>query len=611
MNLFTRNKIKKISVLFAACLLCILLGCDDIFVEDISDDTIVLEAPSPGLKTTNNHIGFRWTAVSEATDYRLEVVTPDFSSAYEMIFSISTDAFAFDTTLQTGQYAWRVKANNSEYSTGYFSSSFSIVPVFDISKEMVNLVTPEDQIYSNTGEVAFHWDTVSAASYYVFKIKETNWSGDTIAYTNLYSTNYNFRLSDGTYAWGVAAVDTTTNKRTDFSTRTLIIDQTPPDTPHLFFPENRDTIKNSLINMVWGKAEEDLSYLLEVYSDPGLVNRVLEKQLSDTTTYVTVEQEGTYFWRVNSVDPAGNISAFSPVSAFYIIFEPDISLTNIKLFFPAEGTVSSQKQITFWWDEITGANQYRIQVVTPSFKNPRQVIYNQISDSCSLSLELEDGDYEWRVRGQNEKYETQYSSASFSVFGADLTDKNVNLITPSYEALTNQSPIYFNWEGINSNAEYTVTIKKGSWEGTVVHQSTTTNTEAEINLNDGAYVWGVKAVNTLNNSSTEYSTRPLTVDRTLPRIPQLVSPENNTTTNSLLISFVWSITDNNETDLTYTLEMYQIINNSVILLNSKTTQQSSVNYNFEETGKYKWRVYATDKAGNQSEISEYRFFEID
>ena len=122
---------RKTNSLTAICVLLwtmfFLMSCDDIFVEDISNDTLQLLFPSSGAEISNSQVKLRWSEVSVATSYLLEVVTPGFSTGYELVFDTLLEVNKCDTTLQAGTYGWRVKALNSEYSTAYFSSSFTIL----------------------------------------------------------------------------------------------------------------------------------------------------------------------------------------------------------------------------------------------------------------------------------------------------------------------------------------------------------------------------------------------------------------------------------------------------------------------------------------------------
>jgi uncharacterized protein YegP (UPF0339 family) len=780
-------------------------SCDDIFVKDITARVIQIKAPSSGWKSTDNKVSFRWEEVPDAVNYQLEVVTPGFSVDHKLVFETMLTAAKFDTSLISGDYQWRIKASNSASETAYFTSSFTILHPLNIASQQVSLKMPEDQFVSTKSEVNFSWDVLKDASFYSLKIKKLNWVGDSVVVAKLYSPNFNFSLEDGVYAWGVAAIDTLTNKKTDYAIRSITIDKNPPSVPVIVTPANRDTLYTLIDCFTWRKTGPNVTYLIDIYTDPELKNKVIEKTLADTVVYINMEKNGYYYWNVKSIDQHGNYSNFSPVSSFCIQLSGDIQKNVIMLMSPTDKSTIVDKKVTFWWNTLSGAQKYNLQVATPTFTNPVKLIYDQWVTTNFISLDLEPGNYEWRVKASNSTGETNYSQSSFSIYNNDLTKQKTTLLKPLYgEQINNSSatlswekinssatyhllikkdswetgtivqemstskteielpflngeyfwgvkaidpqnsseteysirkfvvdfkkgltgtvvllmspadkstiiekkvtfwwnqlngaekynlqiaspsfsnpvkliydqwitdisaivelepgsyewrvkasnstsetgfsqssfsiynndltkqkttllkPLYaemlntptvkFRWEKLNNNASYHILIKMDSWEsGTVVQEMNTSNTELELSFLYGEYFWGIKAIDPLNNSETEYSIRKFGVDLTKPEIPKLKSPENQMVTEDHLLDFTWEPTDVSDTKLTYTLEIYQIINNVDILLTSKITQQKLIEYNIDAAGKYKWRIYATDNAGNKSTFSEYRYFEI-
>ena len=586
-------------------------SCDDIFVEDISSYTVHLNAPTSGWQSEDPKASFRWDEVPGAVNYKLEVVTPGFSVNHQLVFEKLLEAPKFDTSLVAGEYEWRVKAMNSASVTNFFTSSFSILTAFNISSKLPVLRLPEDQSVSDAKNVAFSWDALPGASYYSFKIKKENWAGDSVVVTKLYSTSFSFRLDDGAYAWGVAAIDTATNKRTDYVIRNLIVNNDPPSIPQLLLPTNQDTLHSSTVSFSWRKTETNSKYTIEIYSDPEQRIQLVEKTVSDTVTNMNIEKSGSYFWRINSIDRYGKIGEFSPVSIFHLQLSSDIGEKVVTLLAPANKSTSIDKKVIFWWSPVGGTGKYNLQIVSPTFTNPLKLIYDQWITSNSVEIELASGEYEWRVKAVNGTFETGYSNSLLSVYNNDLTIQRISLIKPLYDELVNKSTVKFSWEKLNSNVNYHLLIKKDSWEsGIVVQEVNTVKTELELPLLDGEYFWGVKATDLQNNSETEYSTRKIGIDLTPPQNPILRLPANNFITADYLLEFSWDPFNAADTKLSYTLEVFRIIANSVVSLPSKTTQQKSLGYNIESAGKYKWRVYATDSAGNQSEMSEFRYFEI-
>lgn len=610
MNLLASSNFKILNR-FLILIMVFALGCDDIFVEDISTYALQLKAPSSGWKSEDTKVGFSWEKIPKAVNYKLEVVTPGFAVSHKLVFEKLLVFEKFDTSLITGDYEWRVKAMNSASATDFFTSSFSILPAFNISSRLVVLKTPDDHFVSNVKNVDFRWEALTGAGYYSFKIKKENWAGDSVVVAKLNTPGFTFQLDDGFYTWGVAAIDTATGKKTDYSIRSITVDKNPPSVPVLISPANKDTISSVIAGFVWRKTEKNAVYTVEVYSDSELKNKFIEKTISDTATYINLEKGGSYFWRVNSKDQYGNTSDFSPVSTFSAQLPIDIHLKTVQIMSPNDKSTVIDKKVTFWWNSLSGAEKYNLQIVSPTFANPTKLIYDQKLTSNSVAIDLDAGNYEWRVKAINSTTETVYSQASLLVYNIDLTKQNISLLKPLYAEQLNRSVVKFSWEKLSSNVNYHLLVKKDSWEsGTVVQEFNTKNSEMELSFLDGDYFWGVKAVDLQNSSETPYSVRKFGIDLIAPDIPKLTLPANNFTTGDFLVSFSWEPSDATDTKLTYTLEMFQVNTTSVVQLLSKTTQQKTIGYNFESLGKYKWRVSAIDNSGNQSAFSEFRYLEI-
>ncbi len=603
----------KIFKYFLLIFIAILIyDCDDIFVMDISSEKVIMKAPSDGWEGTDQKVNFRWEKVPEADNYILEVATPRFSDIHTLVFEKQLFSASFDTTFIQGEYEWRVKAVNSSSETEYATSSFKISAPFNIELKNVNLRVPENEYLSKINELNFIWEAVENAGYYLFKIKKLNWSGDSVVGVKLYSTHYNYKLNDGEFCWGVAAVDTVSKKKTDYSIRSFIVDKNPPPIPVIIAPQNHDTINSLTVSFKWHKAELNVKYIIEIYTDTDLKNKIIEQSTADTTIFVAMENMGHYYWRIKSVDQFENSGNFSTLSTFYIHQINDISNINITPVSPINKSTILNNSVNLWWIKIADVEKYNVQLVTPSFSNPQKLILDDYTDANNISLELEEGNYEWRIKGFNNISETAYSEIfSFSVYNTDLTKELITLLTPTYEKLFNNSKVHLSWEKLDSNPRYYLLVKKDSWEsGIIVQELNTFNQEIDLNLSDGEYFWGVKATNQQNDSETKFSISKFIVDTSPPGIPLLLSPDNNFFSYDFLLEFNWESALTSDNNDTYTIELFQTSNNSTSLFSVFSTQQKSIKINFENEGKYKWRVYATDNAGNKSGTSEFRNIEI-
>jgi len=105
----------------------LLLSCDDIIeVEDISNQRVIILAPTEASVLNQNDITFSWNVLEDATNYRLQIATPDFENATQILVDSLMTTISFSNTLSDGDYQWRVRAQNSDYQTPYTTQSFSV-----------------------------------------------------------------------------------------------------------------------------------------------------------------------------------------------------------------------------------------------------------------------------------------------------------------------------------------------------------------------------------------------------------------------------------------------------------------------------------------------------
>lgn len=115
---------KKNSILLLVIIL--FSNCEAIFVEDISDASLTILAPTQNSKVTAGLINFNWNPVEEATSYQLQIALPSFTNATQIVLDTTITKTAFSKDLVIGNYQWRVKAINTNYQTNYATTSFEV-----------------------------------------------------------------------------------------------------------------------------------------------------------------------------------------------------------------------------------------------------------------------------------------------------------------------------------------------------------------------------------------------------------------------------------------------------------------------------------------------------
>ena len=102
-------------------------GCEAVLnEEDISEEPVVLIAPSDGAALTETAIALSWEPLEDADAYQLQIATPSFEMALQVVSDTIVVVNHFPVNLSSGDYEWRVKGLNSAYETVFTTRSFTI-----------------------------------------------------------------------------------------------------------------------------------------------------------------------------------------------------------------------------------------------------------------------------------------------------------------------------------------------------------------------------------------------------------------------------------------------------------------------------------------------------
>jgi hypothetical protein len=130
-------------------------------------------------------------------------------------------------------------------------------------------------------------------------------------------------LGEGNYSWGVRAENSFSSSLYEF--RNLIIDQTAPQRPNLSSP-NQSAETAITVTFSWTRPDINgsaISDSLFVSTDSTFVDNHEFEAFTTGTTYsytFDVNQGSTqkYYWRVLSIDAAGNKSIYSTIRRFTV-----------------------------------------------------------------------------------------------------------------------------------------------------------------------------------------------------------------------------------------------------------------------------------------------------
>lgn len=264
------------------------------------------------------------------------------------------------------------------------------------------------------------------------------------------------------------------------------------------------------ITFWWDETEGALSYRLQVVKPnfTSIQTLILDTSVtSDKFTYTFLP--GAYEWRIKAV----NGSSETAYTTYSLSIDSTLNLSNqiINLVSPANNAISNSLTQLFQWQTIDNAEDYRFEVLSSS----NSILYsdaNYMYDTITLVFSG-DGDYKWRVRGQNSSSVSAYTEYNMTI---DATAPNIPaLISPA----DNDSSLTVAFG--ETKTAYVLTWDRGTETGTtitdsvyvyansastipVVKESTTNETYSD-SLPVGTYYWKVMSVDAALNKS-DFST---------------------------------------------------------------------------------------------------------
>lgn len=284
-------------------------------------------------------------------------------------------------------------------------------------KDNVAPNAPQNLIFARipgTGVSGLQWDKPSTAAdgdtskFYVIynfnssNIQQTDLDNPANILTSTDQKNFN-PLNNPKTSYVVTALDDNHNE----SIMSNILTITVPQVPILAMPVNNDLFQSDTTNLKWNYAANSSKYQLQVASDAGFTNLVLNNvNVLDTTfNFVSTEGQKQYYWRVKSINAAGE-SVYSNAFTFKTAF-PTVPV----LVSPVHASLNQELNVELVWKKEVNSVDYQLQVAKTQGFLPASMLLDTIVVDTTYSLVnlLQNQYYFWRVKGNN-----QYGSSGWS-----------------------------------------------------------------------------------------------------------------------------------------------------------------------------------------------------
>jgi len=307
---------KRVTITLLVIISLLSTSCEEIlFEKDISLSTLNILAPKDSTIVRSTTILFNWTEVEGATSYQLQIATPSFEEASQIIVDTEVDENTYTEDLPKNNYEWRVRAKNSGYNGSFSFANFQVEDIEDFSSNRISLLAPEDDFVTNKTNVLLEWREIENAGVYRVQIKK---NGNLISEETTSENLIDLQFPEGELTWRVRAENET--QITFYSERKILIDTLAPNTPKLLKPTDNASLSLESVTFEWerndleGSVEKDSLF---VFKDIELQELVKKEQVNISYNTILDRQE-TYYWFMKSYDEAGNESDESEVFSFTI-----------------------------------------------------------------------------------------------------------------------------------------------------------------------------------------------------------------------------------------------------------------------------------------------------
>ena len=493
------------------------MGCDELIVKDISNQTIEVLAPSQQVVLTSGAVRFLWEEFEFADHYRLTLVSPAFSNMERTVADtlLEGSGFTLMEPLVSGAYEWRIQAFNAEYQTRAQTYAFRVQTTKDIGAETMTLLAPHVDAALTSGQVAFSWDAVPGAENYRLWVASPNFDRpqQILADEMLAETHFQLELPDGEYQWRVQALNA--EYRTEPQTSSFRI-TTFPDIGQkrvvVVSPQAGAEIAQEEVAFAWENVKGATTYRLRIVS-PSFddIQWLAEDITLEGTLYRLALPQGTYQWQIQALNEVHQTAA-QTYSFRRVSVSIDLRNKQLQVIAPSPGITLRNNPVTFAWEPLSGAEHYRLTLVSPSFERVEKLFEDTTLAETIFHRELPDGDYQWRIQALNEGSQTTPQVFSFQTSSLiDIRTKTVAVIAPSPGVTTTSQSILFAWEPVFGATKYRLMIASPSFNQVeILHEDTTTEqTSFRASLPAGVYQWRIQALN------EQYQTAPQTYNLTI------------------------------------------------------------------------------------------------
>lgn len=525
-----------------------------------------LVTPINGLNTIYPNTTFTWDAVANATSYQIQIST---TSNFNTTIQDQTITITSHTYVpMVGTYYWRVRAQ-----VDTLNGDWSDVRVLFIEPMPAPvIIAPLHMTTVYDPAVNFSWEAVTDATEYDLQISTDGAFGTIIHSQTITTTHYDYVLPmSDIYYWRVRGKNSIVTGEWSNGNQLAY----PLPGPNLTAPEDMFTTSESEATFTWDTVGSETQYRIQISFDSQF-NIIQFNQLVTGTSHTQAfTAPNTYYWRVR----VANNGDWSVIRQLTINAPPTPNLTA-----PVDMATISTRAVTFTWDTIVGATNYRIQIST---NNTFTAIVSDQTLTTTMHTDMPTANqtYYWRVQPHINTLIGDWSP--IYQFTTQIPPSPApNLIAPADMDSATSFPHVFSWDVVADVTQYQFQITDNpTFETIIMDYPTTATSQLHTFTGPGTYYWRVRG--NYHSINGEWSVVHRFVVNLLPP-PTLIAPLGTILTQTAVFS--WDALPN-ATD--YQLEVTLNSNfSNTILLRTIVAPLTTYEHTFPAEGVYYWRLRA-------------------
>ncbi|MDI6884390.1 MAG: alpha-amylase family glycosyl hydrolase [Hadesarchaea archaeon] len=268
------------------------------------------------------------------------------------------------------------------------------------------IISPAVSAQLDNQSATFKWSYIKGLTYEIQIDDEPSFSSPLHEMKDLTRGSYSFTFpSRGEFYWRVRAVSG--DRWGAWSSVGHLVIITGSAAPTLSSPANNAQLESRRVTFTW-IGESGLIYSIEIDNESSFSPpRVHENPTVVENSYShTFAADGTYYWRVQARDNAGNLSDWSSVWSLRILPTEDKTAPPTPLLlFPENNSTLATRTPTFRWTAVIDPSGVTYELILddePSFIEPHVYRKTDIPDNQHKSENLlADGTYYWRIRAKD------------------------------------------------------------------------------------------------------------------------------------------------------------------------------------------------------------------